>query len=259
MTLIGQLLQYDVQAEIQLTREQQSKVEALRRAPAATDSTAYRALLEQYQQVQDQQQRDALREKLTAEFATLRSQTTAVQDQQVVDILTPEQLDRLKQLRWQASRIFVFGANDFQAAINLSDEQKAQVQELLGQRNADVRSRFGRDREATNQTPVEDWDAKLLAVLTDEQRQLRDKVLGPPLAVTSLQVGEYMFGILDTDADGSLTNEEWQASTGMRSSFTRLNLELKLPASKDEFAKVYEQSRAASRQRTPRPDPPPTR
>ena len=253
-SLLGRLGSSEVQAELNLSREQWTKVNELMRASSA-DSEAYRQLTAQYRQAQNEQTRNELREKLQAEFARLRAgptpEATAAQDQKVAEILTPEQLTRLKQLRLRTLGTLVFADSEFQAALNLNNEQKTQIEELLRQQRA-ADSQAGRRDAATARAAFDEWNGKFLAILTDEQRQQREKLLAAP-NVSGVQVGEYIFVLLDANADGSLTEEEWQGARGTRSFLTSNNIELKLPSNKEDFGKAFSAAGEAAQRSSTRP------
>lgn len=236
--LLRQMQSIEVQAELKLTREQFQAVEKVR-----SDSAA--ALRDVFSRTRAPGERDAFRGVPPPEEL---SRLRAADDEKLRAVLTPEQMQRLQQLAWRSTGLSPLAQADFAADLKLNEEQRSRVAALIQERTDATRSRFGGAPGSTAPvTPPAQWNETLLAVLTDEQRAAYEEKLGPPLQVTADHLARHVFAMLDTNGDGRLSDEEWQASRGTRTAFERSELKLTLPATPDEFVPVYTKTREASR------------
>jgi hypothetical protein len=109
--------------------------------------------------------------------------------QQVAAILTPGQMDRLRQIHLQYDGAFAFQENDVAEELRLTPEQRQQIQRIYKEhvRAVTVPSSLSRDPKA-EQAATRNFghiyrqnQSRILAVLTGEQRNQFLRMLGRPL------------------------------------------------------------------------------
>lgn len=171
--LIGLLGQEDVQAELKLTAEQIAELEPLQESIQA-DSPNLTELREKLQDASEDEQA-TIREEMRAAQQLIAEKTLAG----LAALLDEGQLTRLKQIDWQRQGAAALASADVAAALQLSDEQKTQLQTISEARQVAM-------RELGFQAPAEQraeltatYNAQFLAVLTDEQKQAWEALLGP--------------------------------------------------------------------------------
>ncbi len=171
--LIGLLGQEDVQAELKLTAEQIAELEPLQESIQA-DSPNLTELREKLQEASEEEQA-AIREEMRSAQQLIAEKTLAG----LSALLDETQLTRLKQIDWQRQGPVALATADVTAALQLSDEQKTQLQTISEARQAAM-------RELGFQAPAEQraeltatFNAQFLDVLTDEQKQAWEALLGP--------------------------------------------------------------------------------
>jgi hypothetical protein len=211
---------FDVQAELALSREQGARIAA-----------RLRELSDQQTEFLERQ-RNARTPEEHGEVMVERIKLSRKLVQQdwdhVRDALSPEQFRRLQGLWWQGRGVLAIIEDDFAQALELTDEQREQIAVIA-------------------RTPA-DRDEKLLAVLTDEQRQRRLELLGPPLDVTDEQRAAQAFVYLDDDRDGRLSATEWRSREGgSRRLFHLTGQPLIFPVTREEFLTAYAKALAAYR------------
>jgi len=106
-------------------------------------------------------------------------------------VLTPDQIERLKQIQLQASGIDQWTEPEVAKVLDLSDEQKQKLAELRNeysrrqqQLDGDFQQRFARIRELNTER-----DAKALELLTAIQKGKLEELKGPPFDVSQLGFG----------------------------------------------------------------------
>ena len=180
--LLAPLQRETVQKDLQLTPEQIDKLKEV-------GKTAFRGLGEQRPRPGNlsDEQRKELRTKIEARAAEIKKKIEA--------ILTPKQMERLKEIRLQWAGPAALADPDVRKALNLTDDQKEKIkklrQELFGKEN-DLRKDVGKLSREERRTKMADIRNKvqklrkkalddILALLTTEQRAQFDKMLGKKL------------------------------------------------------------------------------
>ncbi len=104
------------------------------------------------------------------------------------ELLTPDQIQRLKQIQLQASGIDVWMEPDVSRELDLTTEQQAKITELRNDYNrrqqqldGDFQQRFAKIRELNAER-----DAKALELLTTAQKAKLDELKGAPFDVSQL-------------------------------------------------------------------------
>jgi Spy/CpxP family protein refolding chaperone len=171
-----------VQKDLDLTQEQIDKLKEV-------GKTAFRGLGQRRPPPGDlsEDQRKELRTKIEARAAETKKKIEA--------ILTPKQMERLKEIRLQWIGPGALADPDVRKALNLTDEQKEKIKKLgkeLREKVADLLKDVGkadpderREKRAETRDKVQKLRQKtlddVLALLTTEQRATFDKMLGKKL------------------------------------------------------------------------------
>lgn len=127
---------------------------------------------------------------------------------QLGDVLTADQIKRLKQINLQAEGLRAFTNPEVSAALNLSDDQRAEIRKISEETTAAVREAFSgtftrgerpseeRMAEARKKAQAIQADAlaKAKGVLTAEQKRTWDTLMGEPFDVSSLPPTGFGFG-----------------------------------------------------------------
>lgn len=175
--LIGLTAIPEVQAELRLDSAQQD-------------------LLKQLGQEMFEQSREMFRETMTASPDERRKKWAALwagQEKKVRDILDPRQWARLRQLDLQWSGTRALERPDVQDDLRFSQDQRQKVTDALTAEQAAVQPLFQRLRDGRATTPEQrdeirrkfeeirtQRDARLNAVLTDNQRRQFEAMKGAP-------------------------------------------------------------------------------
>jgi hypothetical protein len=162
-----------IQTELAISDEQKEQITALQEESQAN--------MPDFRQAFQDLGEDATEEERNAVFAEFQAAMEAQQAEtraKLAEILAADQLDRLRQLRWQWSGVDALREAEVEEALALTDEQKEELEEVLDERG-DARRELGfqasdEDRAAFN----EEWDAKVKEVLTDEQKENWTVLLG---------------------------------------------------------------------------------
>lgn len=157
--LLGILGEEAVISEISLTPEQTEKLDGM----AESLQIDFGAL------------RNASSEERAAIFEKSRTDTEAA----VKEVLNESQFTRVWQIDLQRTGLSALARQDVVAQLNLTDEQNAKLAEIVAQgnsdRNAAIQERnFGAMGEIREQT-----EAKIDALLTDDQKEQWKELLGP--------------------------------------------------------------------------------
>lgn len=213
-----------------------------------------------------------------AEVNSTAALTAAMQavDAKVLAVLTPEQKARLKQIELQQGGVTALLRAEVATQLKLSDEQKASARkindeaaasaraasaEILGTRGPGDRGREPASAEARAKAQEKvaeinkDRDARVLAVLTDEQRKTWETMTGPkgpalpqfasrfpstgPAFSDPATSAKTVFERYDADKDGAISDAEFPMSNRTRANMTRAGVMLEFPVAREEFEKAY--------------------
>jgi hypothetical protein len=161
------LAQKSVQEELKLSDEQVKKV-----SEALAGQRAEHAKLKELPREE--------REKKWAEMFGASWKLTK-------EIVTCEQGQRLRQISWQQQGALAFANPKVAEALHLSDEQKAKIDALHQEARETARKFFAQDpppaREDMHHTMKElrkTTEAKMMALVTDEQKEKWKELIGAP-------------------------------------------------------------------------------
>jgi Spy/CpxP family protein refolding chaperone len=193
-------------------------------------------------------------------------------DTQINALLTAEQRARLPQIRLQQEGPNAFQRDELANELKLTEEQRATVRRVLEDRTESNRKLLeqtrdpasGRVADFTKYTEesrriTSEANAKILAALTNEQRQAWNAKVGPPLPIvetrpeartsgtippagTTEERARLAFSQLDSDKDGKLTAEEWGRSRNVRRVFDQAKITIEFPVNVVTFVKQYLQA-----------------
>lgn len=152
-----------VQEELELTDEQKEKVEEL----AASAKPDFKAYLEELRNLDAE-----AREKRKTEFNEETARKREEAGQKARELLTSDQRKSFDAMivREQGVRGLLQGA--IASDLSITDDQKTKISEVLDQRSRAIREQgFRASREERDKLRAE-WDEKVLAVLTPEQKDM---------------------------------------------------------------------------------------
>ncbi|MER3412962.1 MAG: hypothetical protein C4341_01745 [Armatimonadota bacterium] len=166
------LLIPQVQAELKMTEEQVAKVREALGGPGRPGGRGGAGGLGGG----DPQQREQMR--------LMRLE----QEKRIKEILSAEQYKRYQEISLQQEGPAAFARKEVADKLGLSDSQRFKINAILEEQRATMRDMFqggggGGDRQAmmeTMQKLREETNAKLLAVLTTEQKKIWEGMLGKP-------------------------------------------------------------------------------
>jgi Spy/CpxP family protein refolding chaperone len=164
----GLLMMPEVQKEINLTEQQRQQIQQL--------------MAEQREQMMPLMQQ--MREATPEQRQKLMEQMMQKWDQALGKVLQPEQKARLRELQLQAEGAFALARPDVVKELNLNEEQKRKISDILAQYREKQRQLWqqgpGADRQAMMQQMRQQMDKELLAVLTEPQQEQWKKMQGKP-------------------------------------------------------------------------------
>lgn len=163
----------EVQAELKLTEEQIAKAREISDAQRAQfDPTIFQRM----QAAQTDEERQKLMTEMQANAEKLRKQA----EEQFQAVVTPQQFARLKQLSLQRQGPSALADETVATDLKLSTEQVESLKKLIDEsRQASMARGFRVSREERDQMRA-DLEAKLLAVLSEDQKKGWTDKLGAP-------------------------------------------------------------------------------
>jgi hypothetical protein len=136
-------------------------------------------------------ERAAEMRKVTEKTAGVNRKLMADFLPKLAQILTPDQIGRLKEIQLQASGIDVWIEPEFAKELDLTDDQKARLTELRNDYNrrqqqldGDFQQRFAKIRELNTER-----DARALTMLTEQQKSKLTEMKGAPFDVSQIGFG----------------------------------------------------------------------
>jgi Spy/CpxP family protein refolding chaperone len=182
-----------VQKDLGVSRDVAGKLNALGDEYRAASQKEFTALGIDYSAVGDLPalERAAEMRKVTEKTAQVNRKLAAEFTPKLAEVLTPEQLQRVRQIQLQASGIDVWTEPDVGKELDLSDDQKQKINELRNeysrrqqQLDGDFQQRFARIRELNAER-----DTKALELLTSNQKAKLTELKGAPFDVSQLGFG----------------------------------------------------------------------
>jgi type II secretory pathway component GspD/PulD (secretin) len=177
---LAELRRDEFRTEIGLTEDQQRQIDEL--TERSQDRGAFTEVFQRMREAQTDEERAQIREEMGRAFEERRKQ----QDEQLKGILSDQQMTRLNEIVLQRQGPRALARDDVASSLGLSEEQKTRLSEVLEQRDV-ARREAGRDQsDEERQKFDEEWNAKVLAVLTPDQKQAWEVRLGAPLGAGSV-------------------------------------------------------------------------
>jgi hypothetical protein len=141
---------------------------------------------------------EAEREKKTKEMTDAQAKVNEKYQAKLTELLKPEQSKRLKQITVQAAGTMALRNEDVAKSLKLSDDQKKEIDKITDESAQNMRRGFGQGGQEGGDVDFqarmeqmrkanEERDAKLLAVLSEEQRKQLDELKGKPFDVAALR------------------------------------------------------------------------
>ena len=161
LSLLSLSQRENVVAELKLTEEQSQKLKAVQEGSRGSFM----------------QLRSVPADERPAAFKEL----TDKQEQSVQDALDEAQFSRLRQLFWRESGFSALVRDDVAAAVALTEEQRDKIKTLVEERRTDLLRMEGAPASEIAALRAT-WEEKIKEVLTDEQHNKWETVLGAPLA-----------------------------------------------------------------------------
>lgn len=163
-------LRYDaVLDDLKLGQKQREQIQEL-----LTSTDRWNPLSESLQQIRSENDPEK-RTEMQGQLRETLDRLTREYETSIRGVLNSEQQNRLDQLILQRQGPRALVNPDVVTKLKLSDDQVSQLVRVVG-----ARPRFGFRNPADLQSEQE-WEAKMLEVLTPEQQEAWKKLLGPPL------------------------------------------------------------------------------
>lgn len=160
-----------VQTELNISEEQQEQITALQEDSMA-NMPDFRDQFETLGEDATEEERQAVWSEWQDAMQAQQAETRA----KLADILAADQLDRLRQIRWQVGGIRSLQDEEVEEALGISEEQQTEIDELMEERDDTRPGRDASDEERTAHT--EEWDGKIKGVLTEDQQETWTVLLG---------------------------------------------------------------------------------
>ena len=181
-----------VQKHLGIAGEAVSRLNAISEEYRAAAQKEYTALGVDYSAISDLPAAErAVETRKASEKATdVNRRLAAAFLPKLQELLTPDQILRLKQIQLQASGIDVWTESDTARELDLTTDQQAKLTELRNdyarrqQLDGDFQQRFAKIREL-----IAERDAKAIELLTAAQRAKLDELKGAPFDVSQLGFG----------------------------------------------------------------------
>lgn len=158
-----------VQKELNLTEEQVTKLEESLAPPRNQGG--------QRRSFQDMTAEE--REKAMEEFAA----RTAEQEKKIAEVLDEKQVARLKQIRLQASGVMAIVGDELAKELSITEEQTGKIRAAMRELRESMRdagpAAFGEMGEKMN--------AKVMEILTEDQKAKYKEMLGEPFDLSQLR------------------------------------------------------------------------
>lgn len=181
------LLQMDiVQEELKLTSDQKDKIEALR-GEARPSQPTMDASESQKLSGKEWVERNNEINRQAREYSQSRDQRITTS---LPTILSPDQLERLGQIRLQAVGTAALAEPEVQKSLALTAKQKREILLLRAQRQTvptPIRTRMSRrERDEARNAAQHETDESLLKILTPDQKDEFEKMKGKKIAINTI-------------------------------------------------------------------------
>ncbi|MFG0332974.1 MAG: secretin N-terminal domain-containing protein, partial [Maioricimonas sp. JB049] len=174
--LLGELQREEVRAELGVTDEQVQQITELAESSQERMRERMGGVFEQLRAAESDDERDRLRDQMRAMGEELARETEA----EVSKVLDEKQFDRLRQISLHRAGTRAFLQDDLADELGLTEEQRKQLEELREQQDEARRELGFRASDEEREQFRQEWDAKMTAVLTEQQRNAWQQRLGPP-------------------------------------------------------------------------------
>ena len=170
------VMREEIQQELQLTEDQIKQLQE-----AAQSMRPSRESMEPFmnrmREAQTDEERTKVREEMSASFEKQRQEGEA----KLWGVLNEKQTARLKQLQLQENGYRQLNDDETAKQLKLTDEQQTKLKELEEQRS-DARRDLGRRASSEEREKLQqEYDQKIEAVLTPDQKSQWKQMLGPAL------------------------------------------------------------------------------
>ncbi|MHB0960124.1 MAG: hypothetical protein ACYC6N_07520 [Pirellulaceae bacterium] len=162
-----------VQKELNITEEQKAKLEEMRTEGRGQGGAGQRNF-----QDMTEEERQKMREEMVAR--------TAEQEKKIAEILDAQQVARLKQIRLQASGAMGLMNEDVAKELNITEEQRNKMRDAMRDLRESAQADGGPGGFAEMR---EKMNAKVMEILTDEQKAQYKEMQGEPFDVAQLRMG----------------------------------------------------------------------
>ena len=188
----------EVQKDLELSDEQKENAEKLLASYGEDQREAMEKLGVDFGALRELP--DAEREKKMKEMGDAQAKVNEKYQAKLSELLKPEQSKRLKQISVQAAGPMALRNDEIVKTLKLSDEQKQDIAKIMDESAQSMRRGFGQGGQEGGDVDFqarmeqmrkanEARDAKILAVLTEEQQKQLDELKGKPFDVAALRQG----------------------------------------------------------------------
>lgn len=171
--LVGALMREEAQQELELSTEQIEKLQSI-----AEKNRPQREEMQPFMERMRDAKTDEEREKIRAEMTSMLEKKSQKSDEAIKELIGNDKVGRLQQLsvQFEGHRALLSPATI--EKLELTDGQQAKITELMEQRLEARRELGFRASEEERLAFDREWNAKIFGVLTPEQRQKWEGMVG---------------------------------------------------------------------------------
>ena len=162
--ILGEIQNEAVRSEINLTEDQLEKLREI--GESTTNRDQFGDIFDRMRSAESDEERNAIREEIRAKMEETRSAA----EEKMKEVLSEDQYKRLDQIRLHRGGTRSLGREDVQADLGLNDQQKQQLEALNEERGEKFRELGFQASEEERDKLREEYDAKALAILNEEQK-----------------------------------------------------------------------------------------
>jgi type II secretory pathway component GspD/PulD (secretin) len=211
--LMGALLREETQKELKLSDDQVDK--------ALDIADKYRPQREDMQPFMDRMRdakTDEERTKIRDEMKSMMEKKAKKSDEEIKKLIGKDKVERLGQLSVQFEGHRALLSPDIMKKLNLSDSQQEKILKIMEERSEARRDLGFRASDEERLAFDREWNAKIFAVLTPEQRQMWQQIVGS-VVVDNGTPGSKSAKF--NGATGSLAGKQQDAKTDINSEMIR--------------------------------------
>ncbi len=171
---LGEIENEGTRTELGISEDQYQKLREIGESSQNRDQ--FGDMFERMRAAESEEDREKVRNEMRATFEKVRTES----EQKMKTVLSEQQFNRLNQIQLHRSGARALSQTDVADSLTLTDVQKEQLTKLNEERDAARREAGFRMSDEDRVKFDEEWNGKMLSILTPEQKQKWTEKLGPP-------------------------------------------------------------------------------